>query len=203
MGKVEVYPTNDPTTKQEIRNAEERKKYSTLYNEFKSYLSGMTLEKTGDELKICNVKEEYMKESSFDVSREGCTNMGTKEVINFFANITIPKNITTEDGEEEYILEYTIGRKDLVASRMLEDGKIDGNTFQKILYDGLEFDFKKYTESIRYPHFVMYVKEYLENKYGKDIDITSGLKVYTTINPKLQDKAEELVKKQVPLNKSK
>lgn len=203
MGKVEVYPTNDPTTKQEIRNAEERKKYSTLYNEFKGYLSGMTLEKTGDELKICNVKEEYMKESSFDVSREGCTNMGTKEVINFFANITIPKNITTEDGEEEYILEYTIGRKDLVASRMLEDGKIDGSTFQKILYDGLEFDFKKYTESIRYPHFVMYVKEYLENKYGKDIDITSGLKVYTTINPKLQDKAEELVKKQVPLNKPK
>ena len=86
---------------------------------------------------------------------------------------------------------------------MLEDEKIDGQTFQKILYDGLEFDFKKYSESIRYPHFVMYVKEYLENKYGKDIDITSGLKVYTTINPKLQDKAEELVKKQVPLNKPK
>jgi penicillin-binding protein 1A len=104
---------------------------------------------------------------------------------------------------EQYALEYTIGRKDFVASRMLEDGKIDGPTFQKILFDGLDFEFKKYAESIKYPYFVMYVKEYLENKYGKDLDITSGLRVYTTINPKLQDKAEELIKKQVPLNKSK
>ena len=97
MGKVEVYPTNDPTTKQEIRNAEERKKYGTLYNEFKGYLSGMTVEKTDDTIEICNVKEEYMKASSFDVSGKGCTSINSKEIINFFANITIPKNITTED----------------------------------------------------------------------------------------------------------
>lgn len=84
---------------------------------------------------------------------------------------------------------------------MLEDGKIDGPTFQKILVDGLEFQFRRYSEAIKYPHFVMYVKEYLETKYQKDIDITSGLKVYTTLDPKLQDKAEELVKKQVEINK--
>jgi membrane peptidoglycan carboxypeptidase len=47
----------------------------------------------------------------------------------------------------------------------------------------------------------MYVKEYLESKYGQDIDVTNGLKVYTTIDPKLQDKAEEVVKKQVEINK--
>jgi hypothetical protein len=55
---------------------------------------------------------------------------------------------------------------------MLEDGSIDGATFHKILYDGLEFEFRKYSENIRYPYFVMYIKEYLETKYGKDIDIT-------------------------------
>jgi membrane peptidoglycan carboxypeptidase len=47
----------------------------------------------------------------------------------------------------------------------------------------------------------MYIKEYLESKYGQDIDVTNGLKVYTTIDPKLQDKAEEIVKKQVEINK--
>jgi membrane peptidoglycan carboxypeptidase len=85
---------------------------------------------------------------------------------------------------------------------MYEDEKIDGVIFKKILYDGLEFEFRKYSENIKYPYFVMYVKEYLESKYGKDIDITQGLKVYTTIDPKLQEKAEELVKKQVVINKA-
>lgn len=84
---------------------------------------------------------------------------------------------------------------------MLEDGSIDPETFHNIISDGIEFEFKKYSENIRYPYFVMYIKEYLETKYGKDIDITQGLKVYTTIDPKLQDKAEELVKKQVAINK--
>lgn len=83
---------------------------------------------------------------------------------------------------------------------MLEDGKIDGNTFKKILYDGIEFEFKKYSENIKYPYFVMYIKEYLETKYGKDIDVTNGLKVYTTIDPKLQTFAEEAVKKQAAIN---
>ena len=55
---------------------------------------------------------------------------------------------------------------------MFEDGKIDGKIFKQIIYDGLEFEFKKYSENITYPYFVMYIKEYLESKYGKDIDIT-------------------------------
>ncbi len=80
---------------------------------------------------------------------------------------------------------------------MLKESKIDGATFGKILYDGLDFIFRKYTENIKYPYFVMYVKEYLETKYSKDLDISSGLKVYTTIDPVLQEKAEEILKNQV------
>lgn len=53
---------------------------------------------------------------------------------------------------------------------------------------------------MRYPYFVMYVKEQLESKYGKDINIKNGLKVYTTIDPKLQAEAEEAIKRQVELN---
>jgi len=78
---------------------------------------------------------------------------------------------------------------------------IDGLTFKKIIYDGLEFEFQRNLSDIKYPYFVMYIKEYLEAKYGKDIDVTSGLKVYTTLDSKLQDKAEELLKKQVEINK--
>jgi len=47
----------------------------------------------------------------------------------------------------------------------------------------------------------MYVKEYLETTYGKDINIQNGLRVYTTIDPKLQEYAEQVVRDQVATNK--
>lgn len=53
-----------------------------------------------------------------------------------------------------------------------------------------------------HPYFVFYIKEYLEETYGKDIDISKGLKVYTTLDPKLQNKAEEIVQKQVAINRT-
>lgn len=50
-------------------------------------------------------------------------------------------------------------------------------------------------ESLKAPHFVMYVKDYLESKYGKDMVEQGGLKVITTLDYELQLKAENLVKK--------
>jgi membrane carboxypeptidase/penicillin-binding protein PbpC len=45
------------------------------------------------------------------------------------------------------------------------------------------------------------VKEYLESNFGKDFDIESGIKIYTTLDPDLQEKAESLIKAQVEKNK--
>ena len=44
---------------------------------------------------------------------------------------------------------------------------------------------------------------YLTKKYGDDFFDQGGLQIYTTIDPKLQDKAEELVARQVKINKDK
>jgi len=93
------------------------------------------------------------------------------------------------------LLEYEAGRKDFVAMRMYIDGKITDEDYHAVLVDGLEFPFKKYTENIRYPYFVFYIKEYLENTYGEDIDITNGLRVYTTIDPDIQNQAETILRK--------
>lgn len=98
-------------------------------------------------------------------------------------------------------LEYSTGRKDFVAGRLLEDGKITPEEYKNVIIGGLDFQFRKYSENIKYPHFVFYVKDYLEQKYGKDFESQGGLKIYTTIDPTLQDKAEALVKKQVESNK--
>lgn len=43
-------------------------------------------------------------------------------------------------------------------------------------------------------HFVMYIKEYLEEKYGEDVVRNGGLKVVTTIDYDLQEKLEGIVK---------
>lgn len=98
------------------------------------------------------------------------------------------------------ILEYNTGRKDFVLGRMLEDGKISPVEYKNAFIEGLDFQFHAYKENIKYPHFIFYIKDYLENKYGKDFEAQGGLKIYTTIDPVLQDKAEELVKKQVQIN---
>ncbi len=43
-------------------------------------------------------------------------------------------------------------------------------------------------------HFVFYVREYLEQKYGKDMVLNGGLRVVTTLDYTLQKKLETLVK---------
>ncbi len=200
MGKLEVYPQWDPMSSQILISKADRDTYETIYKWFRSYLSGMTMERTESGLRVCGVRQDAVKNQVFIPNNQGCLDMSFDRVIEFIGNIAVTGQSGSGDLTWLYTIEYTIGRKDFVASQMLEDGKIDGKIFQKILYDGIEFEFKKYSENIKYPYFVMYIKEYLETRYGKDIDVTSWLKVYTTIDPKLQDYAEEAVKKQVAIN---
>ena len=56
------------------------------------------------------------------------------------------------------------------------------------------------TTGIKAPHFVFYVKDYLENKYGADMVDSGGLKVITTLDMNLQTKAEDILKKDAPIN---
>ncbi|MFZ5982004.1 MAG: transglycosylase domain-containing protein, partial [Patescibacteria group bacterium] len=55
-------------------------------------------------------------------------------------------------------------------------------------------------ENISAPHFVMYVKEYIENKYGEELVEQGGLKVYTTLDWDKQEAAEKAVREGVEKN---
>jgi penicillin-binding protein 1A len=202
MGEVVVYPAIDPTAKVSLTKAEARKPYERMYSVFKWYLSGITMEAYDGEVRICGINKDYVRNSNYLPSDTWCIDTAYDNLLEFVGDIAIRDDIVDSGSTISHVLEYTIGRKDFVAVRMFEDGKIDGSTFKKIIYDGLEFQFQKYSENIKHPYFVMYIKEYLENKYGKDIDITQGLKVYTTLDPDLQEKAESLVKKQATTNKT-
>jgi len=55
-------------------------------------------------------------------------------------------------------------------------------------------------EDISAPHFVMYIKEYLESKYGGQGVEQNGLKVYTTLDWDKQQIAEQIVREGVEKN---
>lgn len=88
---------------------------------------------------------------------------------------------------------YIPGRSDLVLKRMFELGKITTTQRKQALNEIQSLKFNNYKEFIKHAHFVLYIKSILEQKYGKDVVEQGGLKVYTTIDGKLQDYAEKVV----------
>lgn len=91
-------------------------------------------------------------------------------------------------------------RKNLVLSEMLKDGKISQKEYEDALREVVTF-LPKSTRGIKAPHFVMFVREYLEKKYGTEVIERGGLKVTTTLNYSFQAKAEGIAKKYALKNK--
>ena len=84
-------------------------------------------------------------------------------------------------------------RKNLVLARMLELKFISQADYDKAKNETVVFT-PQAAKGIKAPHFVFFVKEYLEEKYGPEAVGFGGLKVVTTIDAELQAKAEEIVK---------
>lgn len=83
-------------------------------------------------------------------------------------------------------------RKDYVLDRMKQQGYITEDQLVQARQEELKFS--ETASSIKAPHFVMYVKQYLEEKYGQEYLQQKGLKVYTTLDWELQEHAEKVVK---------
>lgn len=82
-------------------------------------------------------------------------------------------------------------RQKEVLRRMLEDGYISKIEFDSAINYPIE-----YTDqviNIKYPHFVNYVKSELEKIYGADFLQHGGLRVYTSLDPEIQNNAEQIV----------
>ncbi|MDO8264748.1 MAG: transglycosylase domain-containing protein, partial [Candidatus Parcubacteria bacterium] len=81
-----------------------------------------------------------------------------------------------------------LARKDYVLDRMAEEKYISKKEADQIKKE--EISFSNISQSIKAPHFVFYVKKYLEDKYGEEFLKEEGLKVYTTLDWDLQMEAE-------------
>lgn len=97
-----------------------------------------------------------------------------------------------------YYSPYGIHTKDLdarqkqVLGRMKDLGMITDADYQSALKEKVTF-LAKNSQSIRAPHFVMYVLDYLTQKYGDDAVTQGGLKVITTLDFDMQQKAEDTI----------
>lgn len=91
-------------------------------------------------------------------------------------------------------LDLLEARKNLVLQKMYEFKMITKEDLDQAKLEVVSFQ-PQDRLGIKAPHFVFYVREYLEEKYGKDVVESGGLKVTTTLDYDLQKKAEEVVLK--------
>jgi 1A family penicillin-binding protein len=82
-------------------------------------------------------------------------------------------------------------RKNLVLSKMLQYGYITQDQYNTAKAAVVTFN-PQQDSSIIAPHFVFYIRQYLENKYGADV-ANQGLTVITTLDTSLQASAESIV----------
>lgn len=83
-------------------------------------------------------------------------------------------------------------RKDLVLSKMKQYGYITQDQFTAAKNEKVVFN-NNVNTGIKAPHFVFYVLQQLEQKYGKDVIDNGGYTIKTTLDYDLQQKAEQIV----------
>lgn len=84
-------------------------------------------------------------------------------------------------------------RKNIVLKRMKEIGFISDEEFASATEERARF-IGRGDETIKAPHFVFYVRELLDEKFGKDRVLQGGLRVITSLDWELQEKAERMVR---------
>jgi len=111
----------------------------------------------------------------------------------------IPQAPTTYSpyGNHRDLLE---ARKNLVLDRMANLGYITKDEARKARNEKVAF-MEPTFHGLNAPHFVFFIKDYLEQKYGGSNQVEKmGLKVYTTLDFPMQQKMETIVKKYAEIN---
>jgi membrane peptidoglycan carboxypeptidase len=176
----------------------------TIARKFKEWILALRVEQT---LSKDQILELYLNQAPY-----GGTMYGVEQASETFFNkrasdVTLPEaaylaavlpaptrlspyNIKGDSGKNEQ-LEM---RKNLVLDKMFEHGYITAAERDEAKTAVVEF-MPQRDSSIQAPHFVFYVRQYLEEKYGATALEESGWRVTTSLDAELQAKAEEIVKR--------
>lgn len=91
-------------------------------------------------------------------------------------------------------------KKDTILDKMQKLGYITQEQLKTAKSEKVEFSESRV--SIKAPDLVLYVKKYLDEKYGEDFLKEKGLKVYTTLDWELQEYVEKVIKESDEYNLS-
>jgi len=84
-------------------------------------------------------------------------------------------------------------RRNQVLAAMRENGKISEEESRQARATPLNLNIQRWTNNIA-PYFVEDVRLFLERKYGTEVVQEKGLRVYTTLNVRLQRRAEQALR---------
>lgn len=90
-------------------------------------------------------------------------------------------------------------RQKRVLERMRLNGFLTLEEYEAALAEEVEFE-SEVVSGIKAPHFVMYIREQLAEKFGEEALAEKGLKVITTLDWELQEAAEQIVAERVADN---
>lgn len=93
-------------------------------------------------------------------------------------------------------------RKNLVLREMLRSNFITQEEYDSVIKEKISF-VAKGDSSIKAPHFVFYVLDYITKKYGEDVLSSGGLRVTTSLNYELQSAGEKIANDYALENKKK
>lgn len=164
-----------------------------IVDKLTNFLNKLKFKKLWSKLEICSINNNYLK-YNFKVNN-WCIILKYNELLDFLNSIYIKS--------ERYDIEYRTWRKDYILWRMLEDWYINFDEYKKSIIESFWFEFLEYKDEIKYPYFIMYIKDYLVKEFWEDLLKKWWLRIFTTIDSKLQDEAVSLIKKQVEINKVK
>ena len=99
--------------------------------------------------------------------------------------------------------EALIARKNKALQQMAKLGYITQDQADAAVAEKTLNKIVSQKDIIAAPHFVMYVKDYLSQKYGENAIESMGLKVYTTLDWDKQNEAQQIVHDQALLNEKK
>lgn len=93
--------------------------------------------------------------------------------------------------------EAYLGRTEQVLRRMREDGYLTREQEDQAKEELEDIEFQERGASFKAPHFVQYVQQILEDRYGERVVAQGGLRVTTTLDLDLQEKAQEIVSEEI------
>jgi len=124
------------------------------------------------------------------------SDLSLAEAVTLAALLPAPSYYSPYGSHKDSLLQ----RKDSILNKMKSIGYIDENQLKEAQKENLVFSNSK--TSIKAPHFIMYIKQYLENRYGEQFLKEKGLRVYTTLDFDLQNYTEEVIRDTDKTNKS-